>query len=250
MGKKLIAVITDDEEMPALNLQRMLQLHVPAVKQTYIALSALEAKALIEQHQPDLLFLDVEMPVNTGFDLLNMIEHKTFEVIFTTAYQHYSIKAIRYSALDYLLKPIDVDELKAAVDRYLARQDTLQHRQQFINGLLENVKQTTEKNFKITLHTSEGLLFIKPGDIMYCKADGSYTMFYMINDKRIIVSKPLKEYEELLRDQPDFIRPHRSFLVNRAFIKSVQKEELILQNDVRIEIARRRKIETISKLNP
>jgi len=184
------SVIIDDEKKGRETLKNMLAKYCNNVEVVDEANSAKNGKEIIENHNPDLVFLDIQMPHGTGFDMLEDVEEVNFEVIFTTAYDQYAIKAIKFAALDYLLKPIDIDELKNAVDRVknkLASVDTNKNFEIF----LQNLKGI---NKKIALPTAEGVSFIETKKIIRCEADGNYTCFFLANENKILVSKTLKEF--------------------------------------------------------
>ncbi|WP_435624436.1 LytR/AlgR family response regulator transcription factor [Flagellimonas sp.] len=165
-----------------------------------------------------------------------------FEVIFTTAFEKYAIKAIKFSSLDYLLKPIDLEELKAAVDKARGRMDTSVYRQQ-IETLMQNLGQGRRKQEKICLATTAGMEFILIKDVIFCKADGSYTSFTLKDGSSLLVSKHLKEYENLLSDH-QFMRVHNSYLINLKEVKKYIKSDggyIIMSNDMHVSISPRKK---------
>lgn len=199
----------------------------------------------IQIHNPDLVLLDIEMPFKNGFDLLAALPNRTFDVIFTTAYDSYAIKAIKFSAIDYLLKPIDPEELSIAIDKTVEKRKRIQHQPQLqINNLLDNLKAINKQNFKLSLPTSDGAIYIPIDEIIRCESDTNYTKFYFKNeDRATIVSKTLKDYDELLTDF-GFCRVHHSHLINLKFIKKYIRGEggtVVMWDDTEVEVSRRKK---------
>ena len=206
------AVIIDDEILVAKNMQMLLTRYCPDVLVEGIGHSAKEAEELIKDKRPDVVFLDVEMPHGNGFDLLKRMEHIDFGVIFVTAFDHYAIRAIKYSAIDYLLKPIDINELVAAVKK-AELQLKSKSINQGLNLLLHNLAQPAGKLQKLTLPTMEGMIFVDVDDILYCKSDGNYTTFYLLNGQNPMVTRQIGTYEDLL-PEPLFCRVHRQYIIN------------------------------------
>jgi DNA-binding LytR/AlgR family response regulator len=190
--------------------------------------------------------LDIELQSGVGFDILNQIKEPNFEIIFTTAFEKYAIKAIKYSSLDYLLKPIDLEELQQAIEKARNRMDKNVSRQQ-IETLIQNLSQETPRQEKICLATTSGMEFISIEDIIVCKADGSYTSFILKNKSSLLVSKHLKEYENLLAEQ-QFMRVHNSYLINLKEVKKYIKSDggyIIMSNDMHVSISPRKKEELL-----
>ncbi|CAG0995855.1 Sensory transduction protein LytR [Flavobacteriales bacterium] len=240
------AIIADDEKGALNSLQSMLQNYCPQLEVVATANSVDSAYNEIEKHQPNIVFLDIEMGKNTAFDLLEKIKNTSFDIIFTTAYDHYAIKAIRFSALDYLLKPIDPDELKESVQKFILKK----HDENLINSklktLLGNLNQEN-KNKKIAISDSDGLVFLNVNEIVRCHSDGSYTTIYLSDGKKMVVSKPIGEYEELLNEE-NFFRVHRSHLINLNHIKKYIKGEggyVLMADGAEVEISRRKKNEFV-----
>lgn len=211
----LKVLIIDDEKKSRESLKNLLLEYCTDVSIEGMADTVEKGLELIKQTNPQLVFLDIEMQSSTGFDLLKKVVKLNFEVIFTTAYEQYALKAIKFSALDYLLKPIDVNELKQAIEKYKQKNSLPENKK--LEQLIQNIQNKVPR--KITLSTSEGLLFVEIDKIIRCEAQGAYTVFYLKDNRKIMVSKNLKEYENLLSDQ-GFVRVHNSHLVN---IKEVQK---------------------------
>lgn len=232
------ALIIDDEESTMKVLKGMIERFVPEINTVCTSLGSSKGVQAINDVKPDLVFLDIEMPVMNGFELLQQFPHHTFEVIFVTAFDHYAIKAVRFSALDYLLKPVDKDELKLAVHRFLEKRKSAADVQQQYQNFLQNLK--NKEGYKLAISTTEGIHFIMPENIIRCEAEGSYTKFYLTNKKIIVTSKVLKEYDEMLADY-NFIRVHRTHLVNRKYINSVsQDHQLLMSDNSYVEVSRRK----------
>ena len=205
-------VIVDDEILVAKNLELLLNRYCPEIIIEGIAHSAKDAEALIKDKRPDVIFLDVEMPHGNGFDLLKRFDQINFGVIFVTAFDHYAIKAIKYSAIDYLLKPIDITELVAAVAKAQAQLKS-KSVNQGLNLLLQNLAQPAARLQKLTLPTMDGMIFVNIDEILYCKSDGNYTSFYLINGQNPMATRQIGTYEDLL-PEPLFCRIHRQYIVN------------------------------------
>ena len=200
----------------------------------------------IERLKPDVVLLDIQLSKQTAFEMLNKLPSIQFQLIFITAYNHYAIKAIKYGALDYLLKPIDKDELNAALDKTIANINAREIKPalEVVNGHLAMIN----KKRRIVLRTQQALHVVDFDNIIYCQSDGSYTTFYLNNGKNIMVSKPIKFYEELLPTQY-FIRCHQSYLVNFNFIERYDREGLIfLKNGNKVLVSVRKKDKVIDFL--
>lgn len=237
------AIIIDDEQNNIDNLAALLHLHCPQVDLIATALNADDGKTFILKHNPDLVFLDIQMPGKSGFDLLKSLNSFSFEIIFVTAYDQYGIQAIKFSAIDYLLKPIDLDELKNAVDKVIQR-DYQKKSNSSLENLIQLLHQNQEKQYhKIALQTAKETRFVEPAKIIRCESSNNYTTFYLLNREKIITSRPIFEYEEMLKEY-GFIRCHQSHLVNKIFIKSWVKEEggyLLLEDHTQLPISRHKK---------
>ncbi len=238
--KKLNTVIIDDEEKSRHTLRQMLSLFCDNVQIIGEAKDVRTGVELLSIVKPDLVFLDIKMPDGNGFDLLEKLEQRNFNLIFTTAYDQFAIKAFKFNAIDYLLKPIDTDELKAAVKKAESSQISNSSN---IDNLINNINTAEKKEQQIILSTAEGIHIIKVKNIIRCQADDYYTNFFLNDGRRIMISKTLKEHEELLSEY-NFIRPHRSHLVNIAYIKKYVKSDggyIVLANGTKIPVSRRKK---------
>lgn len=213
-------VIIDDENRTRELIARMIDsfgFDVVTIPEGENVQSGIEA---IEKHQPDIVFLDIQMPDGTGFDVIRSIDNKNFEVIFITAHEEFAIKAIKFSALDYLLKPVDTAELKAALEKALSTIDEKKESSQF-DALQKNI-QPTEKR-RLVLKTQESVHVVELDQIIRCEADRNYTSFFLKDGKKILVSKTLKEYETLLSAH-NFLRVQQSHLVNIDFVDRYDKK--------------------------
>lgn len=208
-----------------------------------------DAATLIEKQAPDIILMDIQLRDGTAFDVLNKLAVIPQNIIFITAYNHFAIKAIKYGALDYLLKPIDQTELKEAIDRYRRRKE---NNPQWMQQLTLAQQSAGNNNLpeSIALNAVNNIRIIPVSDILYCKGDGPYTHFHLKNRKVELTSKPLKYFEELL-PQPYFLRTHQSYLVNRQHISGVVRSEfLLLKNEVEIPISLRRKNFILEQILP
>lgn len=195
----------------------------------------------INQFKPDILLLDVEMEDGTGFDLLNKLQQTNFQLIFTTAYNQYAVQAFKSSAIDYLLKPIDPFELKTALQK--AEENIANHLlKQQVEILLQQVNNTTNTNKQIVLSDTQRKYFLNVNDVLYCKADGAYTVFYLMDKTTVYQSHNLKYFEEML-EQYGFIRPHHSYIVNKNRIKTYDRktDNLILDDETIVPVAQRKR---------
>ncbi len=241
-------MIIDDEQSAAHVLQLMIERHIPEITDLRIAVTITEANALIKQFQPQLVFQDIVMPEKNGFEFLSGLGKVNFEIIFTTAYNEYAIRAIRFSALDYLLKPINADELRSAVNRFLEKRDQQLQTDALLENLLANLKNKKESEFKLAVPTVSGAVFFSPSEIIRLEGEGNYTRFYLTGDRKYLSAKTMKEYEEILRHH-NFLRIHKSHLVNRSFIDTYKNEGTVLLKDqTSLPVSRQRKQEVAAAL--
>lgn len=235
------AIIIDDEAKARRMIETLLREYCPDVDIVAIAEDVPSGVIAINQHNPDVLFLDVEMPGYTGFQLLDFFKQVDFEIIFTTAHSDYALQAFKVSAIDFLLKPIQISELINAVDKVKKKQGAIGER---LDALRENFKDTSIR--KLALSVSEGLIFVDISDILMLAADGAYTLFHLVGGKSILVSKKIKEYEGALNPDNHFFRPHRSYVVNLNKIKQYVKQDggyILMDDDTQVPLARERKDE-------
>ncbi|MGN6419861.1 MAG: LytR/AlgR family response regulator transcription factor [Pseudobacter sp.] len=238
---KFTAFIVEDETRSRELLQNLLEEYCPALQVVGSASSVEEAIKAIHLTKPQVLFLDIELHPGTGFDILQRTAEIHFQVIFTTAYDHYAIKAIKFSALDYLLKPIDVQELQSAVQR--AIQQLSHHQpQQSLQLLLQNLVKK-QQDYTISLSTAEGLEFIPVAAVLRLEANGAYTIFHLKDGRTIMVSRNLKEYENLLGEH-GFFRIQNSHIVNLKEVKKYLRTDggyAVMNDDTQLAISPKKK---------
>jgi len=237
-------VIVDDESKAREILVEMLKLYCNAVEVVGQAHNVGSAYELINRIKPDIVLLDIKMPDGSGFDLLNKFEKINFKVIFITAHEEYAIKAFRFSALDYILKPIDPSDLISAVEKVSGIESVNDINEQFKTlkeNFYNNGNNSQEK--RIVLKTSENIYIISVKDVIRCQSEKNYTYFYFKNRERIIVSKTLKDFDEILTEF-GFMRIHRSHLINLSYIDRFEKMEggiLIMKDGSRVDVSHRKK---------
>ena len=242
------SIIIDDEEKAREGLRIILEKYCPDIEIVASCEKPEVGLKKIEELKPELVFLDVQMPRMSGFDLLDKIGEINFEVIFITSYDKYAIKAIKFSALDYLLKPIDIDDLVSAVERIKEKQT-----KEAVNfkSLLSNMKNRSEKLTRLAIPTENEIVMQDLKDIIYCEADGSYSNIHLVNDKKITVSKMLKDFENILPEN-DFCRIHHGSLINMAHVVKYVRGEggyVVMTGGGHLDVSRRKKDGFIQMLN-
>lgn len=243
---KIKAIITDDERHSREALFQKLQKHCPEVEILALCSNAQEGIDAIKLHRPNVLFLDIEMPVVSGFEMLKMLNTEAPQIIFTTAYNEFAIQAIRYSALDYLVKPVEVEELKAAVGR--AQKNLKTPINQQLQVLIDNLSASSSRQ-SLAISTAEGLHLVNLSEIHYLEAEGNYTRITLQNNK-ILSSKSLGEFEEALPTSR-FFRVHHSSIIHLEHLKQYIRGdggEVMMQNGKHLAVARRRKDELLEKI--
>jgi two-component system, LytTR family, response regulator len=239
------AIIIEDEVRSRELLRDLIEANCEGLEIVALAGNVEEAVRLTRKHEPDLLFLDIELQTGTGFEVLQQLGDLSPAVIFTTAYDHYAIKAIKFSAADYLLKPIDVEELKEAVIKVLGRgKETQQH---LLNSLIHNLGHLQNSNPVLTLSLANELEFVPVQEIIRIEAAGAYSVFYLADDRKIMVSKNLKEYEMLLTGH-SFMRVHNSHIINLNKIKRMLKTDggyAVMSDDFPVIISPKKKDEFV-----
>ncbi|MCB0836973.1 MAG: response regulator transcription factor [Bacteroidetes bacterium] len=243
-------VLIDNESSIHEVLRNMLSLYCPRVQIIGEAFGVAEGLALLSDTQPDCVFLDVEMDDGTGMDLLKQVSDRDFEVVFITAYDHYALDAFRFSALDFLLKPIDPDELMRAVEK-VEKTVSKSRLSERISILENNLQTISSDSQKIVLKDTESIHILKISQILYCQAEGSYTHFHIDDGRNILVSRNLKEYEKLLKPHR-FFRSHHSYLVNINQIIRFDRSEggiLVMTNKAHLPVSNRRKDQLMDILN-
>ncbi|HTS45707.1 MAG TPA: LytTR family DNA-binding domain-containing protein [Puia sp.] len=244
------AIIVDDEPDGIRTLKKLLELNCPEVEIAACCASVDVAKHRLDEIHPDIVFLDVQMPGKSGLEMLAELTVKNFEVIFVTAHHEYMLQALQFSAVDYLMKPVDEDRLVEAVQRVKKRMKQEKSPGQ-TEALLHNItKAGTPMEMRLCLPTLKGFTIVKLEEIIYCEAQRSYTIFRLINNKNIMISKPLFDYDKLLSDTT-FLRIHKSFLINLMHIKEYIRGEggtVVMSNGMEIEVSRRKKELFLSKV--
>lgn len=244
------AIIIDDEKNQRSVIRQILKKYCPDISAIGEAANIDDAFSLIKTHRPDIIFLDVEMPHGSGFDLLTKFEKIPFEVIFVTGFGQYAVKAFEFNALHFIQKPIDDRVIMQAVARARMRMQE-KTRANYYDVVLENLKQPMNLENQIAIPLVEGFEFVKVKDIIYCKSDAGNTFIYLSNNKRIFSSKNLKEYQKLLADY-NFCRVHNSHLINMSHIKKYLKQDggaVVMSDNSEIPISRRRKDAFLDLLN-
>ncbi len=243
----MIKILIVDDEISAGNILKVLiEKHIALTSEIRYCSDAKAALQVLQVFKPTLVMLDIEMPTLNGFDFLNLATENNFDVIFTTAYDQYAIKAIRFSALDYLLKPIDVLELQNAINRHIIKKQN-EHQQLLVSNLLSNLQQKDPVNFKLALSTHEGVFFYEPSEILYCEGENNYTRFAFTKHKPMLVSKTLGEYDELLTEH-GFLRIHKSHLVNARYVTRVDRDGAVLMTDGKQLVISKRRKEMVMKV--
>lgn len=249
------ALIVDDEAASRSLIKEMLRLYCPAINLVGDANQISKATPFFDSHQIDLVFLDIEMPHGSGFDLLKQVKGYQFEVIFITGFDHYALDAIKVHALDYLLKPLDEDEFKAAVEGAVKRIQAAQPSTQ-IQQLLKQFNKPNTGLQSISIHTREKIIFLRINEIHYLKAEGACTFYYLTNGKRVLSTKPLGKNMELLPLATDhfshgFYRSHSSYAANLYYVKEFDKKDqsLVLTNGEMVPVSQSKKEQLIKLIS-
>ncbi len=246
---ELTALLIDDESLALSSLERLLKKHCPEIKIVGQTQNPKEGLGLMEELQPDILFLDIAMPRMDGFSFLRAIPNLRAKVIFTTAFDEYAVQAFKEEAIDYLLKPIDKDELIQAVKKaeHILKAALSEDK---LHRLFDRFQLSNAPNKKIGLPTMEGLYFVRVEDISHCKSDGNYTEICLSNGEKILISRQIQFMEEQL-NPTQFIRVHRSYVVNLDFIKKYIRGRggtIILESGEEIPVSSRRKGDFLDRL--
>jgi two-component system, LytTR family, response regulator len=246
------AVIIDDEKDSIDTLKWKLENYCPDVNVISSFEKPADGVSYLKKNPVDLLFLDIEMPMLTGFDVLEELGRDiSFDIIFITAYDNFGIQAVKFSALDYLLKPVQNKELKEAIDKHLKKSQQKIPSEQ-IDLLLNNVQAERKgKRGRIALASKESIEFVDPNDIIVCEANSNYTNIYLVEGRKRVISKTLKDFEEMLL-QFDFFRPHNSHLINLGRVKEFIRGDggyLVMENKMKIPVSKNRKEELMQLLS-
>jgi two-component system LytT family response regulator len=244
------ALIVDDEPDGISTLKKLLDLNCKQVNVVGTCTNAAEAIQMTEELQPEVIFLDIQMPGKSGLEMLAEMGPRNFEVIFITAHNHYMLQALQFSAADYLLKPVDEDRLAEAMQR-VERKLQKKGDDKNIETLLYNLQKTGNPNeMKLCIPTLKGFVILELKDIVICEAERNYTIIHLQNKKSVTVSRPLLDYEKIL-EGTDFLRVHRSYMINLQHVSEYQRGEggvVIMNNGAEIEISRRKKEQFLSRI--
>lgn len=251
----LKAVIVEDEKNSQELLKELVTEYCKGVEVVDIAGNVAEALEALDARKPDLVFLDIELPDGDGFQVLEKAPDKAFDVIFTTAYDQYAMKAFKFSATDYLLKPVDIDELEAAVQRVRAKHEAGQaepaEQSAKLEALIQNLRNMTQPLKRIVLPTSNGFTVVNPEDIIRCESDRNYTFIFLTDGRKILVSRTIKEYDEMLSDH-NFFRIHQSHLINLSYLKNYTRGRggyVELTDGTVLDVSARRKSEFLKRMS-
>jgi two-component system LytT family response regulator len=247
----LNAIIVDDEEAGVESLSLMLKRYCPELHVIATANSVSEAEEKIKATPPDVIFLDIAMPFANGFELLKRIKNKNFSVIFTTAYNEYALKAIKHNALDYLLKPIDSDELIEAVKKCEEKKSTGAPDMKKLENLMAMLTQSNKAQ-KLPVPTLEEIMYVDIDTILRMEADSNYTHIYLTDKQKLTSSKTLKDYEQMLMGQK-FFRVHKTHIINLGYVKKYIKGEggyVVMADGKSVEVSRQKKTELLALLTP
>jgi two-component system, LytTR family, response regulator len=242
------ALIIDDESTAIQTLSLMIEHYIPEITMLKTTTDPYEGLLLLQNYAPPLLFIDIQMPLMNGFELLKKVPKINFSIIFTTAHDEYAIDAIRFSALDYLLKPIDTDELQNAFKRFKEKQNNNTVAEPLYNNFMYNLNVKDKKDFKLALPTLQGTFFYKPEQIIRLEGEGNYTKFFFADKKFLLTTYTLKNYEDILINY-GFIRIHKSHLVNKAHVINYLSDGILTMSDYsKVEVSRRRKEDVMEVL--
>lgn len=231
------AIVIEDEFNVRKGLLSLLAEYCPTVQIVAEATSVADAIEAINIHNPELVFLDIHLPDGSGFDVLKAISNTRIKVIFVSAFSEYALKAIKYSAIDYILKPVIPEELMEAVEKAT---ELIEHDQQFFELNLKNSVTNDSTPSRLVIKTKTDVYYFDIQDIVYCQSDINYTMFYFKNHKPLLVAKTLKYYDDILREH-NFGRIHQSYLVNRQYAVGIRNEQLMLQSGEGLSISKKRR---------
>jgi two-component system, LytTR family, response regulator len=237
------AIIVDDERLGRETISGLISEYCPEVRIVAECENIVFAKLAIEGKKPDLIFLDIAMPGGTGFDLLKSLEDINFEIIFVTAHEEHVLKALRLSAVDYLLKPIDEDELISAIEKVVKNQKEKWQKTNIKNLIEQHFSPSVKTIDNLCIPTNRGFQILKLNEIICCEANNTYTIFYLLDNQQILSTKPLADYDFVLNDS-GFVRVHKSWLINMHHVKEYRRGEggtVLLTNNKSVDVSRRKK---------
>lgn len=251
----LKAIIVEDEKNSQELLKELIKEYCEGVEVVDIAGNVADALESLDAYKPNLVFLDIELPDGDGFQVLEKASNKEFDVIFTTAYDQYAMKAFKFSATDYLLKPVDIDELQSAVarvrEKYESGQTEPGEQTAKLEALIQNLKTMAQPLKRIVLPTSNGFTVVNPEDIIRCESDRNYTFIFLTDGRKILVSRTIKEYDEMLSDH-NFFRIHQSHLINLSYLKNYTRGRggfVELTDGTTLDVSARRKSEFLKRMS-
>jgi two-component system, LytTR family, response regulator len=244
----LKSIIVDDEFKSRESLKALVEKFCENIEVSAVCQNGDEAIKAIQEFKPDVVFLDIQLQRESGFDILQRLDKIDFDIIFTTAFSEFAVRAFKFSAIDYLLKPVDIEDLRKAVEK--ARKRILGNISERMTQLAQTMKGNTFKHSRLAVPSSDGLVFVSVDAILYCEASGNYTNIHMGDGRKFVVSRTLKEYEEMLEDL-DFFRIHNSYLINLNLIKKYIRGEggqVVMTNDQALDVSKAKKKSFLDKI--
>jgi two-component system, LytTR family, response regulator len=244
----LKSIIVDDEFKSRESLKALVEKFCENIQVSAVCQNGDEAIKAIQEHKPDVVFLDIQLQRESGFDILERLDKIDFEIIFTTAFSEFAVRAFKFSAIDYLLKPVDIEDLRKAIEK--VRKRIIGNISERMAQLAQTMKGNTFKHSRLAVPSSDGLVFVSVDAILYCEASGNYTNIHMGDGKKFVVSRTLKEYEEMLEDL-DFFRIHNSYLINLNLIKKYIRGEggqVVMTNDQALDVSKAKKKSFLDKI--
>jgi two-component system, LytTR family, response regulator len=244
----LKSIVVDDEFKSRESLKALVEKFCENIQVSAVCQNADEAIKAIHEYKPDVVFLDIQLQRETGFDMLERLDKIDFEIIFTTAFSEFAVRAFKFSAIDYLLKPVDIEDLRKAIEK--ARKRIVGNISERMTQLAQTMKGNNFKHSRLAVPSSDGLVFVSVDGILYCEASGNYTNIHMGDGRKFVVSRTLKEYEEMLEDL-DFFRIHNSYLINLHLIKKYIRGEggqVVMTNDQALDVSKAKKKSFLDKI--
>jgi two-component system LytT family response regulator len=244
----LKSIIVDDEFKSRESLKALVEKFCEDIQVAAVCQNGDEAIKAINEHKPDVVFLDIQLQRETGFDILEKLDKIDFEIVFTTAFSEFAVRAFKFAAIDYLLKPVDIADLRKAIEK--ARKKIVGNISERMTQLAQTIKGNTFKHSRLAVPSSDGLVFVSVDGIMYCEASGNYTNIHMGDGRKFVVSRTLKDYEEMLEDL-DFFRIHNSYLINLNLIKKYIRGEggqVVMTNDQALDVSKAKKKGFLEKI--
>jgi two-component system, LytTR family, response regulator len=244
----LKCIVVDDEFKSRESLKALIEKFCENIQVSALCENGDEAIKAIHEYKPDVVFLDIQLQRETGFDMLERLDKIDFEIIFTTAFSEFAVRAFKFSAIDYVLKPVDIQDLRMAIEK--ARKKILGNISERMTQLAQTMKGNSFKHSRLAVPSSDGLVFVSVDGILYCEASGNYTNIHMGDGRKFVVSRTLKEYEEMLEDL-DFFRIHNSYLINLNLIKKYIRGEggqVVMTNEQVLDVSKAKKKSFLDKI--